>query len=177
MRFWLINFDIAYIKNGFLLLKLEKYLKKGHFMEYLEHLKALKDKTSLTYADISQISDVPLTTVTRIFSGATPNPTFDTVTRITLALGGSLDNIADIKPDNGTTSTVEKTISTYAELLKEKDERIKEKDKHIESLKTERLAERKEKHKLALFTAVFVGFVLFVLIFDMLNGHFGYFRY
>lgn len=148
-------------------------------MEYLEYLKALKEKSSLTYADISEISDVPLTTVTRIFSGATPNPTFDTVTRITVALGGSLDLIAGIKSnDDRTTSTVvEKTILSYVELLKEKDERIKEKNENLESLKAEKLAERQEKHKLAIFTAVFVGFVLFVLIFDMLNGHFGYFRY
>ena len=148
-------------------------------MEYLEYLKALKEKSSLTYADISEISDVPLTTVTRIFSGATPNPTFDTVTRITVALGGSLDLIAGIESnDDRTTSTVvEKTILSYVELLKEKDERIKEKNENLESLKAEKLAERQEKHKLAIFTAVFVGFVLFVLIFDMLNGHFGYFRY
>lgn len=148
-------------------------------MEYLEYLKALKEKSSLTYADISEISDVPLTTVTRIFSGATPNPTFDTVTRITVALGGSLDLIAGIKSnDDRTTSTVvEKTILSYVELLKEKDERIKDKNENLESLKAEKLAERKEKHRLAIFTAVFVCFVLFVLIFDMLNGHFGYFRY
>ena len=141
-------------------------------MDYLEQLKALKEKRGLTHAEISELSDIPLTTVTRIFSGATPNPTFETIARITIALGGSLDVIAGIRSANEKplSSPVEKTITSYAELLKEKDERIKDKE-------AERAAERKEKYKLAIVLACVIGFLLLILTIDILNGHFGYFRY
>ena len=140
-------------------------------MEYLEHLRALKEKRDLTYAEIAEISDIPLTTVTRIFSGATPNPTFETIARLTISLGGSLDGIAGLKPTTEKTSSpVIQTISSYSELVREKDERIKE-------LKEEKEHLRKEKRRLAWGIVCVVGFVILLLTIDVLNGHFGYFRY
>ena len=61
-------------------------------------------------------------------------------------------------------------MTNYAELLAEKDERINE-------LKNERDKERKEKYKvfIALFSIVIATSV--ALAVDILNGHFGYFRY
>ena len=148
-------------------------------MDYLTRLKALKEERDLTNAEIAELSDIPLATVTRIFNGATPNPQFETIARITIALGGSLDVIAGLKSPNDkpNDSNVEKTLASYAELLREKDERIKEKDSTIETLKDDRKHDRKEKGKLMLFIGAFVGVVLFILIFDMMNGHMGYFRY
>ena len=141
-------------------------------MPYLERLKALKDEKGLTLGDIATLSNIPLSTVTRIFNGTTPNPTFETFTQLTIALGGSLDEIAGLKQPDASpiTSPIENTLNSYADLLKEKDDRIKE-------LKEEKEQERKDKYRM---TCVFIGFVSLVLIIlaiDIFNGHFGYFRY
>ena len=141
-------------------------------MGYLERLKELKEQRDLTNAEIAEVSEIPLATVTRIFNGQTPNPQFETIARITMALGGSLDFIAGMKPmeDKPLGHGVEQTLTNYAEMLRLKDERISD-------LKADREHDRKEKRRLMWFIAGFVSFVLFILIFDMMNGHFGYFRY
>ena len=140
-------------------------------MEYLKKLKSLKEEKDLTNAEIAEISDVPLATVTRIFNGSTPNPQFDTIARITIALGGSLDLITGITtPGEQIPSRVESVMNSYADLLKGKDDLIKE-------LQEDKRHSRRLITKLMVFIGAFVGVVLFVLIFDMMNGHFGYFRY
>lgn len=141
-------------------------------MPYLERLKALKEERDLTNAEIARLSNIPLATITRIFNGSTPNPTFETFTQIAIALGASLDEIAGLKQPEATPvdAPIETTLNSYAELLKEKDERIKE-------LKEEKEKERKEKYKLAITLGCFVAFVLILLTVDIMNGHFGYFRY
>ena len=141
-------------------------------MPYLEKLKAFKEGKDLTNADIAKLSNLPLATVTRIFNGSTPNPTFETFTQIAIALGVSLDEIAGLKePDEPPIpSRIEKTLDSYSELLREKDDRIKELKDVIDR-------ERKEKHTLEGVFAFFVAFVLVVLTIDILHGHFGYFQY
>ena len=141
-------------------------------MQYLEKLKTLKEERDLTNAEIARLSNIPLATITRIFNGSTPNPTFETFSQIAIALGASLDEIAGLKTPEATpiSAPIETTLSSYAELLREKDDRIKE-------LKEEKDKERREKYKLALTLGCFVAFVLLLLTIDILNGHFGYFRY
>lgn len=148
-------------------------------MPYIEKLKAMKEERHLKNAEIATLSNIPLATITRIFSGATPNPSFETIASIATALGTSLDEIAGLKEpnENPINSRIETTISSYAELLSEKDARLKEKDERIAELKAEKLKEQREKTKLLTFLIGFVAVIIFVLLFDMMNGHFGYFRY
>ena len=51
-------------------------------MPYVEKLKAIRDEKGLTNVEIAKISDTPLATITRVFNGSTPNPTFETISRI-----------------------------------------------------------------------------------------------
>ena len=141
-------------------------------MQYLERLKAAKEKRRITNAEIAELANLPATTVTRIFSGATPNPTFETFVQIAIALGISVDELIGLKQSEEppVDSKIETTLSSYAELLKEKDERIND-------LKEEKEKMRKEKQRYAIAIACVIGFVLLLLTVDVLNGHFGYFRY
>lgn len=141
-------------------------------MPYLEKLKALKEDKDLTNSEIAKLSNLPLATVTRIFNGSTPNPTFETFTQIAIALGVSLDEIAGLKePDEPPIpSRIGMTLDSYAELLKEKDDRIDE-------LKEEIKRERKEKHNITGVLALFVTFVLVLLTIEILRNHFGHFGY
>ena len=141
-------------------------------MPYLEKLNAYKEERNLTNVEIARLSNIPLATITRIFNGSTPNPTFETVSQIAIAVGASLDEIAGLKePDEPPVpSRIENTLISYSELLKEKDDRINE-------LKEAIGKERKEKHMAECMFVFFVAFVLVVLAVDILNGHFGYFQY
>lgn len=141
-------------------------------MPYLERLKAIKEEKKLTNVDIANISNIPLATITRIFNGQTPNPTFETFSHIAIAMGASLDEIAGIKQPEARPidAPIQTTLDSYAELLKEKDDRIKE-------LKSEKEYERKQKHKMIIALFCVVGFVLLILTVDILNGNFGYFRH
>ena len=69
---------------------------------FLERLRTLKDKSGLTTKQIAEKCDIPESTVTRIFSGKTPNPTIITVMAMTKAMGGTA---ADIFDDNAQVNT------------------------------------------------------------------------
>ena len=148
-------------------------------MNYLSKLQDLKDEKGLTYADIAELSGIPEQTVKRIFSGATPDPRFETIAKLTIALGGSLDVLSGLRnPDDPKiASPVRTALSSSAELIAEKDIRLKEKREIIDSLREELRRERRVRSIILIVVAAFVAAVMFMLIFDMMNGHVGYIRY
>ena len=139
-------------------------------MPYVEKLKMIRDEKHLSNVEVAKISDTPLATVTRVFNGQTPNPTFETIARMAIAMGVSLDELTGFKQPDAPpiSSPIETTLNSYAELLKEKDDRIKE-------LKEEKEKEHKEKYKLVGVLIGVLAFLLVLLTVDLLNGHFGYF--
>lgn len=74
-----------------------------------ETLKKLKDESKLTTKQISEKSGIPESTISRILSGQTDNPSFDSIYAIVKAMGGSLDSVFenDIKTNN------DDTVSAY----------------------------------------------------------------
>ena len=60
---------------------------------WLENLKELKKSSGMTTKQISDATKIPESTIKRIFSGATNDPSVSTIHRIVIALGGSLDYI------------------------------------------------------------------------------------
>lgn len=60
---------------------------------WLAKLKELKNQANMSSAQIAKQTNLPERTVVRIFSGDTPNPYVDTLVRIVVVLGGSLDDI------------------------------------------------------------------------------------
>ncbi len=58
-------------------------------------LKELKKTSKMTNQELADKSGVPLATVNRILSGATPNPSYETVILILEALNGSLDDLSE----------------------------------------------------------------------------------
>lgn len=103
----------------------------------IDRLKALKVKSGKTALQIAKDCNIPESTVTRIFSGKTPNPTVSTVVAMTKAMGGTA---ADIFDDNVKVDVVSEApqvvvptvderlyneiINIYKDLLKIKDRRI-----------------------------------------------------
>lgn len=60
---------------------------------WLDKLKELKAKKGLTSKQIAELTNLPEKTVSRIFSGDTPNPYVDTLCRIVEGLDACLDDV------------------------------------------------------------------------------------
>lgn len=166
-------------------------------MPYGEKLKAIKKERQLTNAQIHEICDVSLPTVTRVFDEDSRGGQFETYVSLARGLGFSLDELAGLKQPNEQplASPIIETFNSQSELLKEKDERIRElkeqneklqisfdelknKDKKtIAVLEKEKDDIRREKRRI---TSALIGLVLILivgLLIDLLNGHIGNFRY
>lgn len=103
----------------------------------IDRLKALKVKSGKTALQIAKDCNIPESTVTRIFSGKTPNPTVSTVIAMTRAMGGKAADIFDdtVKVDVVSEAPqvvvpqvderlYNEIINIYKDLLKVKDRRI-----------------------------------------------------
>ncbi len=141
---------------------------------FLERLRILKDKSCMTTKQIAEKCNIPESTVTRIFSGKTPNPTIITVMAMTKAMGGTA---ADVFDDNAQVNTQPKVpqvvltdmerknleiVDLYKGIINSKDETIQSKDKTIRTLTG----------ILLMLVSVFI----FILMFDLFNGGIGYFK-
>lgn len=107
---------------------------------WLDTLKELKKAKGLSSKQIAEMTNLPERTVSRVFSGDTPNPYADTLYRIVSVLGGSLDDIlADSKAVVGskTLATVQNELDqATAELMLIKAENTVLNDK-AKALETE----------------------------------------
>lgn len=103
----------------------------------IDRLKALKVKSGKTALQIAKDCNIPESTVTRIFSGKTPNPTISTIIAMTRAMGGTAADIFDdtVKVDVVSEAPqvvvpqvderlYNEIINIYKDLLKIKDKRI-----------------------------------------------------
>lgn len=148
-------------------------------MPYLAKFLDRKKELNIKNAEIAALSNIPLSTVNRFFSGEKTNPSFANVAGIATVLGISLDELAGLKEPNESeiNSRVEATMISYAELLKERDIRIEEKDSIIQCMKEDKKKYQKEKSLLLGTIVSLAAVIAFFLLFDLMNGHFGYFRY
>lgn len=67
--------------------------RKDELTLWLDNLIALRDTKKLTNKRLAESVGLPERTVTRIFSGETPNPSMDYLIKIVNGLDGSLDDI------------------------------------------------------------------------------------
>ena len=124
-----------------------------------DYLKALKLKKNLTNQELSDLSGVPVGTINRIMANQTDNPSFQTVCDIVIALDGSLDELAGIRPKKDSEAENAKYTPEIEAIYKQM---IHSKDKWI--------------FRLFVFSCVIVAFIVFLLIFDLLNPIIGFFR-
>lgn len=156
-------------------------------MEYtqvlIQKIREAKETKRITNEDISEMTGIPETTVSRILSGSSKRPGFENVLTMAIALNISVDKILSAAlPDEDPPKPVETVVESYASVLKVKDDLLTEKDKHIEVLKETH--ERYKRNNAKLTTVVFIlGAVLCLLcaalsvyfIYDVLNSDVGFF--
>ena len=92
---------------------------------FTDKLNKLKDERKLTNQQISDLSGVPLSTVTRILNGQTDNPNFQTIIDIVTAMGGSLDELTGLSNSKKTKETENELISCYKGIIENKNKYIK----------------------------------------------------
>lgn len=131
----------------------------------IERLKALKDKSGMSAAQISEKSGVPESTVTRILAGRTGNPTIITIMSMAKAMGGTAADIFDddtqVKPATAVVvSDAEKyhneVVALYKEMLKVRMRTIK---------------------ILGGIVGLLMGILIFILLFDIFNSDIGFIRF
>lgn len=118
-------------------------------------LKRLKEESKLTTKQISDLSGIPESTISRILSGQTDNPTFDTVYAIVKAMGGSLDQLTDI-PTETETEDPSPLVALYEKVITDKDRYIR---------------------LLIVICCALVSVLIFLVLSDVLNGTTGFVRY
>ena len=157
-------------------------------MEYtqvlIQKIREAKEAKRITNEDISEMTGIPETTVSRILSGSSKRPCFENVLTMAIALDISVDKILTAAlPDEDPPKPVETVVESYASVLKVKDDLLIEKDKHIEEMRETH--ERYKRNNAKLTTAVFVlGTVLCVVcialsiyfVYDVLHGDVGFIR-
>lgn len=66
-------------------------------MELFEALTKIRRAQNLTIADVSQRSGLPMSTLSKVFSGVSDNPSYSAIVRIAAALGVTLNDISSIQ--------------------------------------------------------------------------------
>ena len=135
-----------------------------------EHLKRLKEAKNLTFKDISNITTISEATITKIFRGETENPSFDTITRIFVALDGSVDEFLGIKKSpseeiaqlKATLNERENWNKRLYEIIQSRTEDVEKRDQEILKLHEE-VNERNDWNKRLYKIAVEFGIVAFFL--------------
>ena len=130
----------------------------------IEKLKTLKNQSNITIPELSKLSGIPEATIRRIFSGDTPDPRFDTIVKLVTAMGGSLDNFI------GATKKIEIESNAITALKESYDERINEIKEHIKSL-------QRDKHMLAIVTAVLILLLVALVILELSIPNHGWIQY
>lgn len=118
----------------------------------LIYLNALKSEGKYSWADLSNGTGIPQSTIRDIFSGKTACPSFDTLSKLIIYMGGDVSAIVHSTGDN-TAAIISATYASYIASLKH------------------------EKRIWTIFALVLSGVILAVLLWDITHGGMGYVRY
>lgn len=131
-----------------------------------DRLNAIKQKSGLTLTAWAERSGVPVSTISRILSGATENPGLQTVVDLVAAAEAPL---SDVLPDLLPPPEAAPAAQPSDALLAEKDARI---------ASLQRLASSRARwlRLLAIIATSLVAVIVFLLIVDSLSPNIGWFR-
>lgn len=146
----------------------------------VRELRKMKEASRLTTKQLSDISGVPESTVQRIMTGETANPTMQNVADLVSAMGGSLDELYSIKVSAPKKESDSQTMchsvcaKRMADITALHERELENEKKHYEK-EIGRLTKW-----LIFVTAAFISLVVGVLVFttiDIVKGDVGWIRY
>ena len=115
-----------------------------------DYLTTLKNAGDFSWAEISNISGYPESTIRKIFSGETADPRFETVAKIVLGMGGNLDDAIS------SSKKKEIEVSSTISLKESCDQRLADQREYIDSLK-------RDKKMLGVAVAVLTSIIIITL--------------
>ena len=131
-----------------------------------QRLNELKARGNYSWQELSDMTGIPVATIRKTFSGETVNPSFEVVSKLIAAMGGSLD---DEKPTEGIKNT--RAATEQIQCLYEA--RIADLKDTVAKL----TAENKTLfHTLICTVGVLLALILYLFL-DGMNGSWGLFRY
>ena len=144
----------------------------------VEKLKELKERSHMTNQQISLKSGVPESTVARIFSGKTPNPTILTVVAMVRAMDGTAEDIFSESNESGSDGKIESGNKTVPQDKAYSADMLSARyfDEMIAAYRNE--IRKKDKYIRILFVCfiTMVLFIMVVLAVDLINPNIGFFR-
>lgn len=126
-----------------------------------DKLNELRKKKGLTNQQIADMCNLSLSTVTKVMSGETKDPTLTTLKAITDVLGVTLDYLYIEEVESNNTKQV--SAETFNLMLREKNHEI----------------EKAHSEKRALFIVIIalIAVLVGMILLDALNGRVGWIRY
>ena len=113
------------------------------------------EERKLTTKQISELSGIPESTISRILSGQTDNPSFDTICALVRAMGGSLDEFTGIQSSADAPESLA-LVDLYEKMIDEKNRLIK---------------------WLMAVCCILIAVFVFIVLFDLINGNIGFVQY
>lgn len=136
-------------------------LKDGDFLtlEQLQRLQNLKEKSNITNKAIAEKVGTTESTVSRILSGESKDPSFDILTKMIYVLGGTVEDILNGIKTTGGTAEVD-IINSIKQIYE-----------------VQVANERKDKTYLAALCAVLILFIVGLFTYDILHRGIGWIQY
>lgn len=127
----------------------------------VEYIKSLKQAKNVTVKELSNLTGYPESTINNVLTRKTEKPSFEMISKLVLALGGSLDALAGAKENQKTGGEdVTAFIATVTQIY----------ENQIKSL-------QKDKFYLFALLAVVLIIVFGVLAIDVIDGSVGWIRH
>lgn len=124
----------------------------------------------MTQAKLSELTDIPATTLSKILNGSTDSPAFANIAAIVKVLGGSLDVMVGIVSDPDAAPVQQTERQLYQQLLADKERQLRSVNGILEQ-KQEWL---RKLWRLLIGMIVIIGVILII---DICIGSVGFVRY
>lgn len=82
----------------------------------LERLRAMKETSKMTNKDIANATGIPESTINKIFTGVTKDPTLSKVSAIVHCLGYTLDDLSESSPKSAMSEKGKKLFDNFKQL-------------------------------------------------------------
>lgn len=124
----------------------------------------------MTQAKLSELTDIPATTLSKILNGSTDSPAFANIAAIVKVLGGSLDVMVGIVSDPDAAPVQQTERHLYQQLLADKERQLRS---------VNGILEQKQQWLTRLWRALILTIIIIgiILIVDASIGSVGFVRY
>lgn len=128
----------------------------------VEYIKSLKEAKRLKVKDLVEMTGIPESTINNFFSRKTENPSFEIVSKLCIAVGGSLDEMVGLKEIAESKKEEVNFKEIIANLTASFTERLEFYKERIAELKEDKKADAKEKKILyaIIIALIFIEFIL-----------------